>query len=145
MDSGVPRGVCGVQTPPKFRSFDKPDPNSQFRRKYIRNNLIRIRVSLMCKLSGTPDQGAFAPQIPVLSVLCPSVNFFEPPLTKKNSWYATVSGMRKVAPSRESTVQRIPAVRKLLSSNCYRNLFSYCWSLLYIRTGINLALPSFHS
>jgi hypothetical protein len=48
----------GVQTPslaPKFRSFDKAEPNSQFRGIYIRNNLIRIRVSLLCKLSEAPD------------------------------------------------------------------------------------------
>jgi hypothetical protein len=50
--------VWGVQQPPpprKFRSFDNAEPNSQFRGKYIRNNLIRIRVSLICKLSVTPD------------------------------------------------------------------------------------------
>jgi hypothetical protein len=41
--------------PPKFRSFDKAEPNSQFRGIYIRNNLIRIWVSFICKLSGTPD------------------------------------------------------------------------------------------
>jgi hypothetical protein len=35
--------------------FDKAEPNSQFRGKYIRNNLIRIRVSLIYKLGGTPD------------------------------------------------------------------------------------------
>jgi hypothetical protein len=35
--------------------FDKAEPNSQFRGKYIRNNLITIRVSPICKLSGTPD------------------------------------------------------------------------------------------
>jgi hypothetical protein len=58
----------GVQTPLKFRSFDKAGPNSQFRGKYIRNNLIRIRVSLICKLSGTPDQGL--PPIELRSV-CP--------------------------------------------------------------------------
>jgi hypothetical protein len=29
--------------------------NSQFSGKYIRNNLIRIRVPLIYKLSGTPD------------------------------------------------------------------------------------------
>ena len=47
--SGVPRGV-GVfkpPPPPKFRSFDKAEPNSQFRGKYIRNNLTRIRLSLI--------------------------------------------------------------------------------------------------
>jgi hypothetical protein len=59
-------GGWGVQTPPppKFLSFDKAEPNSQFRGKYIRNNLIRIRVSLICKLSGTPDSGATAPRSP---------------------------------------------------------------------------------
>jgi hypothetical protein len=47
----------GVQfpPPPKFRSFGKAEPNSQFRGKYVRNNLIRIRVSFIWKLSGTPD------------------------------------------------------------------------------------------
>jgi hypothetical protein len=47
----------GVQPPPppKFRSFEKAEPNSQFRGIYIRNNLIRIRVLLICKLSGTPN------------------------------------------------------------------------------------------
>jgi hypothetical protein len=46
----------GVQTSQKlFRSFDKAELNSQFRGKYIRSKLIRIRASLICKLSGTPD------------------------------------------------------------------------------------------
>jgi hypothetical protein len=54
--SGVPRGVCGGLKPPlKFRIFAKAEPNSQFRGVYIRNNLIRIWVSFICKLSGTPD------------------------------------------------------------------------------------------
>jgi hypothetical protein len=50
-------GFWGIQSPlsPKFRSFEKAEQNSQFRGKYIRNNLIRIQVSLICKLSGTPD------------------------------------------------------------------------------------------
>jgi hypothetical protein len=49
-------GVGGSNTPStKFRSFNKAEPNSQFREKYIRNNLTRIRVSLICKFSGTPD------------------------------------------------------------------------------------------
>jgi hypothetical protein len=52
--NGVPRGGSNPP-PPKFRSFDKAEPNSQFRGKYIRNNLIRIRVSFICKLSVTPD------------------------------------------------------------------------------------------
>jgi hypothetical protein len=37
------------------QSFDKAEPSCQIREKYIRNNLIRIRFSLICKLSGTPD------------------------------------------------------------------------------------------
>jgi hypothetical protein len=41
--------------PPKFLSFDKAEPNSQFRGKYIRNSLIRIWIPLICKLSATPD------------------------------------------------------------------------------------------
>jgi hypothetical protein len=46
----------GVEPPPpKFLSFDKAEPNSQFRGKYVHNNLIRIQVSLICNLSGTPD------------------------------------------------------------------------------------------
>jgi hypothetical protein len=40
---------------PKLRSFEKAKPNFQFRGKYILNNIIKIRVSLICKLSGTPD------------------------------------------------------------------------------------------
>jgi hypothetical protein len=60
--SGVPRE--GVQTPltPKFQ--------------------IGIWVSLICKLSGTPD---YHPQIPVLSALCLQLNLLNP-LKKKNSW-----------------------------------------------------------
>jgi hypothetical protein len=50
--------------PPKFRSFDKAEPNFRFRGKYIHNNLIRIQVSLICKLGGTPDYGATATRSP---------------------------------------------------------------------------------
>jgi hypothetical protein len=51
------RGGGGLKTlpPSQFRCFAKAQPNSQFRGKYIRNNLIRIWVSLICKLSITPD------------------------------------------------------------------------------------------
>jgi hypothetical protein len=50
------RGGLGVQTPaPKFRSFEKAVPNSQFRGKYIRNSLIIIQVSFISKINGTPD------------------------------------------------------------------------------------------
>jgi hypothetical protein len=57
---------------PKFRGFAKAEPNSHFRGiyEYIRNNLIKIWVSLICKLSGTPGYGATAPR-PVISL--PSV------------------------------------------------------------------------
>jgi hypothetical protein len=56
--SSIPRGEGGFggsNPPPKFQSFDKAEPNSLFHGKYIHNNLIRIRVSLICKLNGTPD------------------------------------------------------------------------------------------
>jgi hypothetical protein len=39
-------GGLGGSTPPKFRSFDEAEPNSQFHGKYIHNNLLRIQVSL---------------------------------------------------------------------------------------------------
>jgi hypothetical protein len=51
--SGVPRGVQTHSR--KFRRFEKAEPNCKLRGKYVRNNLIRIRVSLICKLSRTPD------------------------------------------------------------------------------------------
>jgi hypothetical protein len=47
------RGVWGVQPPIPRNS--EAEPNSGIREKEIRNNLIRIRVSLIFKLSGTPD------------------------------------------------------------------------------------------
>jgi hypothetical protein len=53
--SDILRGSFGGSNPPKFQSFDKVELNSQFYGKYIRNNLIRIRVSLICKLGGNPD------------------------------------------------------------------------------------------
>jgi hypothetical protein len=40
-------GAFNTPTPQKFRSFDKAEPNSQFRGKYTRNNLTRIRLSLI--------------------------------------------------------------------------------------------------
>jgi hypothetical protein len=51
-------GGGGGATPPPPRNSEalaKAEPNSQFRGIYIRNNLIRIWVSFICKLSGTPD------------------------------------------------------------------------------------------
>ena len=63
-------GGLGCSNPPppsKFRSFDKAEPNSQFRGKYIRNKLTRIRLSLIflvvsCKAlpaSYDPHSGIF--------------------------------------------------------------------------------------
>jgi hypothetical protein len=55
--TGVPTGDLGGSTypTPKFRSFEKAEPNSQFRGICVRNNLNRIRILLICKLSGTPN------------------------------------------------------------------------------------------
>jgi hypothetical protein len=48
--------VLRVQTPlPKLQSFDKAEPNYQFRGIYIHNNVIRIRVSFIYKSSETLD------------------------------------------------------------------------------------------
>jgi hypothetical protein len=46
-------GGLGGSNPPPRNS--EAEPNSEIRGKLIRNNLIRIQVSLICKLSGTPD------------------------------------------------------------------------------------------
>jgi hypothetical protein len=75
-------GGLGCSTPPKFQSFDKAEPNFLFRGKYIRNNLKGIRVSLICKLSGTAPDHRF---------LCPlsSIEFVEPPPREKIPGYAT--------------------------------------------------------
>jgi hypothetical protein len=51
---------------------------------YIRNNIIRIRVSFICKLSGISDQGATTPRSP-FSLPCPQLNSLNPP-SEKNSW-----------------------------------------------------------
>jgi hypothetical protein len=50
-------GLWVFQPPPpsEFFSFDKAEPKSHFHGKYIHNNLIRMWVSLICRLSGTPD------------------------------------------------------------------------------------------
>jgi hypothetical protein len=52
-------GFRGLKHPPQ--NFDKAEPNSLFRGKHIRYNLIRIWGSLICKLSRTPEYGATAP------------------------------------------------------------------------------------
>jgi hypothetical protein len=65
--SGIPRRRLGSSNPPKFWSFGKAEPNSQFCGKYIRNNLIRIWVSLILQLEWNPWLEGYHPQIPVLS------------------------------------------------------------------------------
>jgi hypothetical protein len=81
--TGVPRGVQ-PPSPPKFLSFEKAGPNSQFSGIYVWNNLIRIWGSLIYKLSETPTRG-YCPPIPVLSALCPKLNLLNtpPPPTEK--------------------------------------------------------------
>jgi hypothetical protein len=85
------RGGLGVNPPPPtttFRSFEKAEPNSQFRGKYIPNNVIRTRISLICKLSGTPDYVGCNPQIVILSALS-STEFVNPTHPNKIPGYAT--------------------------------------------------------
>jgi hypothetical protein len=92
-EGGGGRGWGSNHPHTKFRSFDKAEPNSQFLGKYIHSNLIRIRVSLICKLSGTCYKGATAPRSPfclpsVLNWICwtpPS-----PPPPNKIPGYASV-------------------------------------------------------
>jgi hypothetical protein len=73
-------GGGGVQTPSEIQTFWQSwaefPPGSV---EKIRNNLIRIRVSLICKLSGTPWLGDYRPQITFLSALCPQLNLLKPP------------------------------------------------------------------
>jgi hypothetical protein len=102
------RGVWGSPPPPKIRSFDKAEPNSLLRGIYIRNNVIRIWVSFICKLSGTPDWWATAPRSPfsLPSVLnCP----------KKKSWLRHCSCITLPVFKRQLWDQR-------LSSNFGRNM-----------------------
>jgi hypothetical protein len=71
--SGVPRGVWGIEIPPrKFRNFDKAEPNSQVRGKYICNNLIVNRGLTHLQIEWN------------LSALCPQLNLLKPLL--KISW-----------------------------------------------------------
>jgi hypothetical protein len=53
--SGVPRGGLGCSTPWNSEVLTKLSRISSSVENTSRNNLIRIRVSLICKLSGTPD------------------------------------------------------------------------------------------
>jgi hypothetical protein len=67
-------GVFIPLSPQKFRGFDKAEPNFQFRGKYSRKNLIRKRVSLICKLSRNPDEGVTAPRSPFSLPSRPQLN-----------------------------------------------------------------------
>jgi hypothetical protein len=73
--------VWGVKPPLKFQSFDKAELISQSCGKYIRNNLIRIQVSLICKFAEALTRGLLHPDP---CSLCPlySTEFVEPPLNK---------------------------------------------------------------
>jgi hypothetical protein len=53
-DPGVD-GRIKVEYRVRVGGSNPPLPNSQYREKYIHNNLISIGVSLILKLSGTPD------------------------------------------------------------------------------------------
>jgi hypothetical protein len=81
--TGVPRGVVwGVQTPPKFRSFEKAGPNSQFCGIYICNNLIRIWVCSFTNWLKPLTRGVLPPDP---RSLCPlsSAEFVGTPPEKK--------------------------------------------------------------
>jgi hypothetical protein len=81
--NGVPRGVWGFKLPPKFRSFDKAESNSQFRGIYIRNNLIRIRFHSFANWVEPLIRGL---PLPDRRSLCPlsSTEFFEPSGVPRN-------------------------------------------------------------
>jgi hypothetical protein len=59
--SGVPTGGGFDHLIPKFW---QNWAEFQFHGKYIRNNLIRIKFSPICEVSGTPDYGVTAPRSP---------------------------------------------------------------------------------
>jgi hypothetical protein len=112
-------GWGGWNLPPKFKRFDKAEPNSHFRGIYIHNNVIRIRVSFICKSSGTPDKGATAPRSPfslpsVLNWIC-----WTPPPRKK-SWvrHCVLVNIKSLVPAGNRTM--IPRPSSQLPSH-YRN------------------------
>jgi hypothetical protein len=84
LSSGAPKGGLGGSTTPNSEVLPKLRPTFQFREIYIRNNLIIIWFSFICKLCETPDWGATAPRSPfsmpsVLNWIC-----WTPP--EKISW-----------------------------------------------------------
>jgi hypothetical protein len=92
---GVPRGgVWGVQTPPKlFRSFDKAEPNSQFRGKYILRTKKNTGFTDL-QIGRNPWLGGYRPHIPVLSALC-QLSLLNPP-PEKNFWVRHCSRYTKM-------------------------------------------------
>jgi hypothetical protein len=81
LTSGVLRGVVwGFKPPTKFRGFAKAEPISQFHGIYIHNNLIRIWVSFICKLSEPLTRGLLSPDP---RSLYPQLNLLTPPPQEK--------------------------------------------------------------
>jgi hypothetical protein len=78
------RGRFGGLTPPQFRSFDKAEPNFQFRGKYIHNNLIRNGFHSFANWVEPLTRGLPPPDP---RSLCPlsSTNFVEPPSPRKKN------------------------------------------------------------
>jgi hypothetical protein len=77
-------GFEGGSNPPKFRSFDKAEPNSQFCGIYIHNNLITLRFHSFANwVEPLTGGGGYRPQRPVPSALCPQLNLLNPPPEKK--------------------------------------------------------------
>jgi hypothetical protein len=74
----------------KFRSFDKTEPNSQFRGKYIHNNQITIRFNSFANWV-EPLTSGLPPPDPFLSALCPLLNLLTPLPAKRSLRYATDS------------------------------------------------------
>jgi hypothetical protein len=64
--------------PPKFQSFDKSEPNSQFLGKYIRNTYNNTGFTHL-QIERNPWLGGYRPQIPVFSALCPQLNLLNAP------------------------------------------------------------------
>jgi hypothetical protein len=114
--------VWDFQTPPKFRSFNKAEPISQFLGKYIHNNPNRIRFHSFANWAEPLTRGLLHPDP---HSLCPlsSTEFVEPP--EKNSW-------RNPPPKYNSWVHHCIQCWKFLSwlTTCYLcSKFFAAWSL----------------
>jgi hypothetical protein len=105
-------GGSGVQTSLKFQSFDKAGPNSQFRGKYICNNLIRIWVSLFPNWAEPLTRGLLPPYPHSLYPLS-STEFVEPPTLNKIPGYASVALLIQDAKTRHHITRTLPFVASL--------------------------------